>query len=430
MKAAKHILLLVIISLFTSSTVYAQWEKLIVNGDTRVFNIFTVNNNLFVFTGPTGGSYPPTQILLSTDDGNSFTNLSQSLPDSVTGLYTIEWHNGITFLGTDNGIYASSDLGSSWIKKNKGINSKYNYSLTSDGDYLYAGFTGSIYRSNDNGDNWEMLELPLNLQLELSIIRQIERSDSTLYVLSGNTPMNIYKLKRTFDEFSMSKLFTGNSIRDFSVNKSGSNITIAKFYSSGESGIFHSNDYGNSFELDPNFINVNAYSIHQVGETEFVSFFGSQGRAISYRNQSTNNVWTNTNEDIYSTRIDDITSNDTYLFVSHADSVISRIKLSHFGITTDVESLNEIPQNFLLSQNYPNPFNPSTKINFSIPKQTNVSLKVYDVLGKEVAELVNTEMSNGSYKINFNADNLSSGIYFYTLKTNEFISTRKMLLVK
>ena len=69
----------------------------------------------------------------------------------------------------------------------------------------------------------------------------------------------------------MSKLFTGNSIRDFSVNKSGSNITIAKFYSSGESGIFHSNDYGNSFELDPNFINVNAYSIHQVGETEFVS---------------------------------------------------------------------------------------------------------------------------------------------------------------
>jgi len=99
------------------------------------------------------------------------------------------------------------------------------------------------------------------------------------------------------------------------------------------------------------------------------------------------------------------------------------------GVITNIEK-ETITKNFRLSQNYPNPFNPSTTISYSIPKQTHVSLKVYDILGKEVAELVNEEMSTGSYKLNFDASNLSSGIYFYTLRANEYYSSRKMLLIK
>lgn len=91
---------------------------------------------------------------------------------------------------------------------------------------------------------------------------------------------------------------------------------------------------------------------------------------------------------------------------------------------------NLIPNQFELSQNYPNPFNPSTSINFNIPTKGFVSLKIYDVTGKEVANLVNQDLSAGSYKYDFNASNLTSGIYFYTLTANNFRETKKMTLIK
>lgn len=86
--------------------------------------------------------------------------------------------------------------------------------------------------------------------------------------------------------------------------------------------------------------------------------------------------------------------------------------------------------NFELYQNYPNPFNPSTKIKYQIPAAGNVSLKVFDVLGREVASLINEEKPAGAYEVDFNASSLSSGIYFYTIKSNSFVSTKKMLLIK
>ena len=89
-----------------------------------------------------------------------------------------------------------------------------------------------------------------------------------------------------------------------------------------------------------------------------------------------------------------------------------------------------IPNEFQLFQNYPNPFNPSTKINFSIAKSSLVSLKVYDVLGREVACLVNETKSVGNYEVTFNANEFSSGIYYYKLKAGNFIEIKKMNLVK
>ncbi len=85
---------------------------------------------------------------------------------------------------------------------------------------------------------------------------------------------------------------------------------------------------------------------------------------------------------------------------------------------------------FTLSQNYPNPFNPSTVISFQLPVTGKVSLKVYDILGNEVAVLVDEEKPAGNYKIDFNGSNLASGIYFYTLRTNNFVQNRKMILLK
>jgi len=97
---------------------------------------------------------------------------------------------------------------------------------------------------------------------------------------------------------------------------------------------------------------------------------------------------------------------------------------------------SEIPMKYILQQNYPNPFNPVTKIRFSIPLSTGlyagrgVLLKIYDVLGKEIAVLVNEQLKPGIYEINWNAENLPSGVYFYSLITNEFTQTKKMVVVK
>ena len=91
---------------------------------------------------------------------------------------------------------------------------------------------------------------------------------------------------------------------------------------------------------------------------------------------------------------------------------------------------SEIPSGFSLEQNYPNPFNPVTNIKFSIPKSGAVTLKVFDVSGREVSQLIKENMSAGSYNYDFNASHLSSGVYFYRLETEGFTDIRKMMLVK
>jgi len=102
------------------------------------------------------------------------------------------------------------------------------------------------------------------------------------------------------------------------------------------------------------------------------------------------------------------------------------------GIPLPVEdgSISTLPDQFGLEQNYPNPFNPSTTIKYSIYITEFVTLKVYDVLGNEVATLVNEEKPAGSYEVHFNAAELSSGIYFYELQTGNFVGTKKMILLK
>jgi hypothetical protein len=128
-------------------------------------------------------------------------------------------------------------------------------------------------------------------------------------------------------------------------------------------------------------------------------------------------------------------NNDLFIFGGNQDSLsasalnslefadISNIIVSNRDIT------NELQGAFQLFQNYPNPFNPSTKLNYQLPKPSFVTLKIYDVLGNEVTALVNEKKPAGRYEINFNASNLSSGIYFYELQAGSFLETKKMILL-
>jgi hypothetical protein len=102
------------------------------------------------------------------------------------------------------------------------------------------------------------------------------------------------------------------------------------------------------------------------------------------------------------------------------------------GLITGIESEDNkiIPKEFYLFQNYPNPFNPSTRIRWESPQSGLQILKVYDILGKEIATLVNEEKQAGRYEVKFDGASLSSGIYFYAFKTGNFVDTKKLILMK
>ncbi|HKB86521.1 MAG TPA: T9SS type A sorting domain-containing protein [Ignavibacteriaceae bacterium] len=120
----------------------------------------------------------------------------------------------------------------------------------------------------------------------------------------------------------------------------------------------------------------------------------------------------NLNAGTYSYRLKQIDNNGTFKYLNLSESF-------------DIQ-----PEDYSLSQNYPNPFNPSTMIKYSIPEKSHITIKIYNVLGSEVAVLVNEEKPAGSYEVNFNAADLSSGVYYYTISAGNFNETRKMILLK
>lgn len=115
----------------------------------------------------------------------------------------------------------------------------------------------------------------------------------------------------------------------------------------------------------------------------------------------------------------------------NGNSVLYIDNLSFDNLITSISlSSKELPSNYILTQNYPNPFNPTTKIKFGLPERSIVKLAVYDILGREVSTLVNQELEAGYHEVKFNAGNLSSGVYFYQLRSGLFVETKKLTLIK
>ena len=157
-------------------------------------------------------------------------------------------------------------------------------------------------------------------------------------------------------------------------------------------------------------------------------FAGTRGGGVFL---TTNNgtSWTEVNSGLTHTDVLALAISGNNLFAGTYGGGVWGRPLSE--MITSVSILpGEIPQEFTLEQNYPNPFNPITKIRFQVPHRSHVSLKVFDVQGKEVATLVNEELQSGSYETAFDGTRLSSGVYFFQLRADNFTQTKKFTLQK
>ncbi|MEN8194048.1 MAG: LamG-like jellyroll fold domain-containing protein, partial [Bacteroidota bacterium] len=118
-----------------------------------------------------------------------------------------------------------------------------------------------------------------------------------------------------------------------------------------------------------------------------------------------------------------------YNYAMSVDEIIELTESYGFVVSVD-NKMEQIPVTYSLDQNYPNPFNPSTTIQFGLPKASDVKVTVYNAIGQVVEELVNGHLNAGYHKLNFNASNISSGIYFYRITAGDFVNVKKMILLK
>ncbi len=180
-----------------------------------------------------------------------------------------------------------------------------------------------------------------------------------------------------------------------------------------------------SYDINENGINLNWNTATELNNNGFEiqrSFDGSDFSTIGF----VKGHGTSSEEHNY-TYIDNPGSNG-------AVTLYYRLKQLDYNGSSDFSKVltvaYDVPRVFNLSQNYPNPFNPSTVIKYGIAKTSDVSLKIYNSIGQEVAELVKGQKEPGTYKVQFDAKNLSSGVYFYKLKAGDFISIKKMIVLK
>ncbi len=168
---------------------------------------------------------------------------------------------------------------------------------------------------------------------------------------------------------------------------------------------------------------------------EGISFIGNTGYCIGSLSSPVvrSRIYKTTDGNSWQTEVEfdgremfSISTTDNFCFVSGDSGLIYRLE-----VPVGISPINsEVPTGFALSQNYPNPFNPSTKINFSIPKSGKVKLSVFNTVGKEEKVLYNQSFPAGNYTADFDASNLTSGVYFYTLQSENFTETKRMVLLK
>jgi photosystem II stability/assembly factor-like uncharacterized protein len=338
-----------------------------------------------VFAGASVIAGAGNKVFLSSTYGASWVDASTGLPPrQVLALAVTSNAAGGTniFAGVaDNsigGVFLSTNNGTSWTAVNNGLTNKIIYCLTTIGSTLFAGtYGGGVFRSTDAGANWTAV----NSGLVYNVVFSLAASGANLF---AGTMSRVYVSADNGANWATCKsgMNVGELVRCLATSpKATGGINV--FAGSQGGGIYYSGDLGQNWSsVFTGFTDTDVYSFAVLGGTLFAASGGVWKRPIA-------------------------------------------------EMTTSTEaSSDEIPLVCNLKQNYPNPFNPATGIAFSVSAKVRASLKIYDMLGREVETLVEEVKSPGRYTVRWDAGKFASGVYFYRLIAGDFVQTRKLTLMK
>jgi len=408
---------------------------------------------------PAGGQ----GVCRSTDNGTNWT--ATVFPNSTVGALAVTSSSEAAgsrslLAGTGLGVFRSTDDGASWISST-GIPAISTTCFAVLGTEVIAGTEGNgIYRSTDQGTSWTELR---SAQVS-DVYRRIVRGLAVIPNGAGDTNVIAAIYEGIVGVgFSMILLSTDNgqtwSVTDspgaLSLGADGTNVFA------GFNGIFLSTDCGTHWNrVDSVMNNVKCFA--SIGTNLFAGTLsgvfrssdkGTSWTAAGLTNEtvgalaiwgknlfagcensvfcSTDNgaSWTYANTGSANPRVESFAVSGPDIFVGTSGNGVWKRPLSEM-VTGVVERITEVPSEFKLAQNYPNPFNPSTTIKFHMPKQSRVTLKIFDLLGREVASLVNENEQAGIHTVEWDASRLASGVYFYTITAGSCRETKRMILMK
>lgn len=348
-------------------------------------------------------NYPTTTegLYKSSNSGINWSGMLYTIGTGNNIFSILPLNNDTMYIGTRTGVLRSTNQGSNFILFGSGMPANsWVYELASDTTGTIAAATSNgLFVLPNNGSTWNE---PTGFN----------SSDTVSSLFFGGTSPGISLFAGTtngkFAEFPNSQSYNSAS----SVTRIDSNMRVE--------------------DLDTAFWNTSLQKILAGGTPRNASQSGSG----VYTSPDNGKTWSKVNSGLPSNPV--VSS----LAVSNTDVYAGTYKNTSLGAeifflplnTIGIQQISsEIPVQFSLSQNYPNPFNPETKIKFTIPvnaKGKNIQLVVYNAIGQQVALLVKGSLEAGIYEYNFNASNLSNGIYFYSLSTGDFKETKKMMIVK
>ena len=392
--------------LFCSLT-YAQWIQIGNSSMAQSTSICINGDYIFVGTADNG-------IFRSSNNGDNWETVNNGLPLNI--IESMTSNSGRLFSSTYYDIISSTDNGNLWTLYHNGLPDEYPaYDFLIEGDTIYASGFG-VYFSSDNGANWIRYTSGLPPS---PVVRSIARKGNKLFAATFN---GVYFSEDNGLNWSEAGVGLSN-YKLWSIITPGNNILAG----TDTSGIFISYDDGQNWtKLNNDFAQAQVRSFVNYGGTIYAGFGFGWG---VYKSTDDGLSWANEGQGLAPlyTFVLDIQGNNNYLFAAGGVTGFFRRQIE----TTEIEqSFIEFPLDFSLAQNYPNPFNPSTKIGWQSPVGSHQSLKIYDVLGNEVATLVDEYKEAGTYEVEFNAEGITSGIYFYKLQAESFTSVKKMILIK